>query len=125
MNFSFFFISAIKCATTCAGLPETHNEDFQVHSVALKVDKLHSDKHIHLSVHLVKVLLSQYSLAVIQPDITSSQPGSMVLVLIGNKLVDQSRDSWFEGISILVGPVPKQYSSTTDINTVEVDSVSI
>lgn len=124
MNFSFF-IFAIKCATTCAGLPETHNEDFQIHSVALKVDKLHSNKHIHSCVHLVKVLLSQYLLAVIQPDITSSQPGSMVLVLIGYKLVDQSRDSWFEGISILVGAVPKQYSSTTDINTVEVDSVSI
>ena len=70
----------------------------------------------------------QYSLAVIQPDIPSSQPGSMVLVLIGYKVVNESRDPGFEGVSILVGAIPKQFNitnSTTTIHRVEKDSVCI
>lgn len=86
-------------------------------SSTLKVDKLHSDKHTHSLVHLVKVVKSQNSLAVIQPYVPSSQPGSMVLVLIGYKVVDQSRDSWFEGVSILVGAVSIQQHT----HTVQVD----
>ena len=68
----------------------------------------------------------QYSLAVIQPDIPSSQPGSVVLVLVGYKVVDESRDSGFEGVSILVGAIPtypNSNHSTTEKHGVEKDSV--
>lgn len=57
-------------------------------------------------------MFKQYSLAVVQPDVPSPQPGSVVLVLVGHEVVDESGDSWFEGVSVLVGAVPTQSNST-------------
>lgn len=82
-------------------LPAAHHKDIYPHSV---------------------VPCMQYSLAVVQPDIPSSQPGSVVLVLIGYKVVDQSRDSGFEGVSVLVGAISKQCGSV-DINIQQNKSV--
>lgn len=51
----------------------------------------------------------------------------MVLVLVGYKVVDKGRDSGFEGVSILVGAIPKQYNSTPQHHrqTQSGDSVSV
>ena len=63
-------------------------------------------------------MILQYSLAVIQPHISSPQPGSVVLVLIGHKVVDESGDSGFEGVSTLVGAVPKQVNDTCNTTNI-------
>lgn len=79
--------------------------------------------HIHVRrKKKVMVSISFYgSLAGIQPNIPSSQPGTVVLVFIGHKVFDERRDSWFERIRIQVGPIPEKHSIITHYSLIKVD----
>lgn len=58
---------------------------------------------------LFSSVLQVYLLAVIEPYVSSPEPRPMVLVLIGNEVVDESRHSGFKGVGILMRAIPVQH----------------